>query len=252
MRRRLSLRTSSSGRRFETGLALPDRAGPFDRRMSCSLCPLLDCHCHAARPVGLAPAAASLSFPTGRANRRVYDLTHSMDDYSSNSSSALAQLQPMWLSSMLSQQREDQGQCKRQAHRCLADLSLHGLRQHLEPAHRRAPRGLGVRPTIPVVAAGERARVGSSPRLRRRGAETLDRSCPGIRRRRGGQARALDGAAACPVAGNRVPGAAADRAARRSSPGERASGVTKLHSAAGEGHADPHGSTRSDSPPTAA
>ena len=37
MRRRLFLFASSSGRRFETGLALLDRAGSFDRRPSCFL-----------------------------------------------------------------------------------------------------------------------------------------------------------------------------------------------------------------------
>ena len=207
-----------------------------------AFCPSLDHRlCHAAPFVGLASAAASPGFPTGRASRRVQYPMRAMDDHSSNSPSTLAQLQPMRRPAMLSQQREGQGQCQRQAHRCLADLSLHGLRQQLEPAGRRASRGLGDQARISGGASGERARAGSSPRLRRRGAETLDRPYPGIRRRRGGQTRALGEAAACAVARDRMPGTPADRAARRSPPGDRVADVAKLPSAIGEGCANPRG-----------
>ena len=239
---------SSSGRRFETGLALPGRADSSVRCLNGSLS-ISRRLCHAAPFVGLAPIAASPGFPTGRAGRRVQYLTRAVDDCSWNRTPTLAQLQPMSGSSPLSQQRQDQGQCQRPAHRCLADLSMRGLRWHLEPSHRRGRRA---RPPLPVIASGERPRSGRWSRLRRRGAEALDRSGAGIRGRRGQQVHALGERAARSAVGDRVPGTSTDGPAHRSPPGERAAAVTKFDPETREGGSTPHGSTRFRPPPIAA
>ena len=54
-----------------------------------------------------------------------------MDDNSRNRPGALAELQPVSRRDAVPNERQDQGECQRQTPRCVADLPVHVLRQHL-------------------------------------------------------------------------------------------------------------------------
>ena len=82
--------------------------------------------CYAVSDRG-SPAAVLLSFPMGRASRHVRCCTRLMDHHCPNGTPTLARLPSMRRDETLPQQRQDQGQCERQARRCLADLQVHGL-----------------------------------------------------------------------------------------------------------------------------
>src|SRR5260370_5028649 len=72
--------------------------------------------CHTAPEGGLLAYAAVLtSFPVGRASRHVRRLTCSVDGCSSNRAPALAEVQPVPRHQAVPKQRENQGQCQRQA-----------------------------------------------------------------------------------------------------------------------------------------
>lgn len=128
----------------------------------------------------------------GRASRHVLCFARPMDDRSSNGAPALAALQPVRRGQTLPDEREGQGQCERPARRRLADLPMHDLRRHLEPADPGASAVADALSRVPRRAHGQRPGADASPGVRRRGAEAAGGARRAFSRCPGDQGRAVE------------------------------------------------------------
>ncbi len=170
----------------------------------------------------------------GRASRHVSSSTRSMDDRSPNGTPALAALQPLRRGQTLPHGRQGQGQCERQARRRLADLSMHGLRRHLEPPDPGASAAADDRPRVPGRARGQRPGADASPGARRRESQAAGRARRAVRRCRGDPDQAVGERSGAAPAKNPLLCSRADRASPGSAPRQRAAAVAKRRPAAGE------------------